>query len=185
MRKLKCLLFLLASLAALVNDVFAKEEVDENFDRLFTTSNERKKLDHAREQGLLYKKSSDLENDLNTNDQKHAANPSAVKMSGIILRADGKAQVWVSGKPLYTSLIQLKANKKTSANLRIPLSGKSISLKPGQVISDGKAKESYYFVTQSSSPSLTIVEVKSVSSSSISSSSVSSQASENAQTKTP
>ncbi len=111
-----------------------------------------------------------------------------MKLSGIILRADGKSQVWVSGQPLYSSLKQLNANKNNSSDLRIPLSGKLISLKPGQVIENGKAKEAYYVVTQSSMSSQAVVEPKVVNSSSVSSvasSSVSSQAGGNAQIKTP
>lgn len=166
------------------------DEVDnENFDRLFTSHAERKNLDKLRKQGLLYKKPvSDV-----IDENKPTVEKRELKVSGIILRADGKAQVWLSGQPLYSTLKELNASKETSANLRIPLEGKSIALKPGQVLSNGKAKEAYYFVTHSSVSSQALLEPQAqsvvsssiVSVSSTASSSVSSQGDHHAQTKTP
>jgi hypothetical protein len=172
----------------LSSNILANESFEEDFNRLFTTATERKKLDLAREQGRLFKKSSITEIDSTHTENQPVTKSSPMKVSGIILRADGKAQVWISGQPLYRSLKQLNADKKVSSDLRVPLSGKSISLKPGQVLLNGKAKESYYFVTRSSVSSQAIIETRpTTSSSSLSaaSSSVSSQADENAQTKKP
>jgi hypothetical protein len=173
--------------------VYAGNGDKENFDRLFTSQSERQKLDNLRKQGLLYKKPvSDA-----IDENKPVAKRHELKVSGIVLRADGKAQVWVSGEPLYSSLKKLNATKNTSADLRIPLEGKSISLKPGQVLENGKAREAYYFVTHSSVSSQALAEPQpqpqpqSVMSSSIASvssvasSSVSSQGGNHAQTKSP
>jgi hypothetical protein len=189
MKTLGHFLTLLISSSLLMSSVLlAEDSAEENFGRLFTTPSERQNLDLAREQGRLFKKPSETV-DMASTDGQSLKKPAPVKMSGIILRADGKAQVWVSGQPLYSTLKQLNTDKNNSSHLRIPLSGKSISLKPGQVLANGKAKESYYFVTQSSSASSQVaVEplVQSSSSvSSVSSSSVSSQAGGNAQVKTP
>jgi hypothetical protein len=175
------LLILFISTSLLANEVD-----QENFDRLFTSHNERQKLDKLRQQGLLYKKSiSDV-----IDENKPLVRNRELKVSGIVVRADGKAQVWLSGQPLYSSLKELNTSKETSANLRVPLAGKSISLKPGQVLSNGKAKEAYYFVTQSSVSSQTLLEpqaqsIVSSSIASVSSSSVSSPGSGHAKTKAP
>lgn len=169
----------------------AKDISEENFNRLFTTPAERARLDLARTQGKLFKKSVDASDSVSVEGQSNNK-PSPLKVSGIILRADGKAQVWVSGQPLYASLKQLNSDKNNSSDLRIPLSGKSISLKPGQVLANGKAKEAYYFVTQSSVASQSAVETPRMSSSSVSSavpsntsSSVSSLGNKNDQIKAP
>jgi hypothetical protein len=165
--------------------ILAKDSYEENFNRFFTTPTERKNLDLMREQGRLFNKSTDNP-DATSSGGRPIKQVSPVKFSGIILRADGKSQVWVSGQPLYSSLKQLDTDKNNSSSLRVPIAGKSISLKPGQIIFNGKAKESYYFVTQSSASSQAVVEPKVANSSSISSvasSSVASQAGVNAQIK--
>jgi hypothetical protein len=163
----------------------------ENFDRLFTSQSERQKLDSLRKQGLLYKKP--VSDAIDENENKPVAKLHELKVSGIVLRADGKAQVWVSGEPLYASLKKLNTTKNTSADLRVPLEGKSILLKPGQVLENGKAKEAYYFVTHSSVSSQALMESQPqsavsssvVSVSSVASSSVSSQGGNHVQTKLP
>jgi hypothetical protein len=169
--------------------IYAGDGDKENFDRLFTSQSERQKLDNLRKEGLLYKKPvSDA-----IDENKPVAKRHELKVSGIVLRADGKAQVWMSGEPLYSSLKKLNTTKNTSADLRVPLEGKSISLKPGQVLENGKAKEAYYFVTHSSAASQALAEpqVQSVVSSSIASvssiasSSVASQGGNHVQTKLP
>jgi len=173
----------------------AQDKPEENFNRLFTTSAERARLDLARKQGKLFTKSVDASDSVSIEGQSHNK-PSPLKVSGIIMRADGKAQVWISGKPLYLSLKQLNADKNSSSDLLVPLSGKTISLKPGQVLSNGKAKEAYYFVTRSSSSSQVSVASQSLAESviqavnntsavSASSSSASSRAGEHVKTKTP
>lgn len=191
-RAMKNILFIYIMLVIAI-PVCAGDIDKENFDRLFTSQSERQKLDYLRKKGLLYKKPvSDA-----IDENKPVAKHHELKVSGIVLRADGKAQVWVSGEPLYSSLKKLNTTKNTSADLRIPLEGKSISLKPGQVLENGKAKEAYYFVSHSSVSSQALVEPQpqpqpqsvvssSVASvSSMASSSVSSQGGNHAQTRSP
>lgn len=141
--------------------VYAEEAEKENFDRLFTSHAERQKLDDLRRKGLIFQKPSV---EAITEGENKPLNPKRpLKVSGIVLRADGKAQVWLSDKPLYTSLKDLNLARNKSSDLHVPLPDKKISAKPGQVIENGKVKEAYYFVnhqasasSQSSTPDISI-----------------------------
>jgi len=127
----------------------ANDTSPENFDRLFTSHAERQKLDDLRRQGQLYKEPLSAMETLPSD--KLVTKKNELKVSGIILRADGKAQIWLSGQPLYSSLKQFNSSKDKSSNLRIPIAGYGVSLQPGQVLSSGKIKESYFFVLSQSS----------------------------------
>ncbi|MES2824441.1 MAG: hypothetical protein V4732_12620 [Pseudomonadota bacterium] len=127
---------------------------DVSFGRLFTTPEQRKSLDEARRRGGLRLAPQIVGVDESTTDlpllaKQQIAQP--FKLSGVLLRADGQHQVWVSGEsgkaenPDFSR--KILGNTLHSANVKVPLQGnnRAAILKPGQVwLPDSdRAEESY------------------------------------------
>ncbi len=124
------------------------------FSRLFTTPEQRKILDSARRQGgstRVAQLTGVDENTTNTTLQPNRQTAQPFKLSGVLLRADGQHQVWVSGEggkqesPAFGR--KILGDVSQSANVKVPLQGtnQAAILKPGQVwIPDNhRAEESY------------------------------------------
>lgn len=124
------------------------------FGRLFTSPQERARLDLQRQQhGFSKPIITDISADhTDTNAASMPAQPQSYRLSGILLRADGQQQVWINGKlqPLQKQR-GVSSNQKnsmpSSATLRVPVKqqDQSVQLKPGQVWSHNnhKTTESY------------------------------------------
>lgn len=104
------------------------------FERLFTTADERRQLDQARQQGKV---SNEFSPGVDAPILLKAARRE-VRLSGFVRRADGKNMVWIDGKS------ELSAGKDDttaahgrviSKSLQVPLQfeRRSATLKPGQV----------------------------------------------------
>lgn len=120
------------------------------FGRLFTTPQQRQALDEARRTGGTIRpqvsgvdESSTAPTIINT--------PQPIKLLGVLLRADGKNKVWLSGgSNTFENTVNNRAivgNISQSANVKVPLRGfnNAAILKPGQVWSPtkGRAEEAY------------------------------------------
>ncbi len=124
------------------------------FGRLFTSPQERALLDLQRQQhGFSKPIITDISADpADTNAASMPAQPQTYRLSGILLRADGRQQVWINGKlqPVQKQR-GVSSNQKnslpSSATLRVPVKqhDQSVQLKPGQVWSPNNRKttESY------------------------------------------
>jgi hypothetical protein len=127
---------------------------DVSFGRLFTTAEQRKALDEARRRGGLTRAPQiagvdEKATDASAQTTHQIAQP--FKLSGVLLRADGQHQVWVSGEsgkqenPDFSR--KILGNSLHSANVKVPLQGnnRAAILKPGQVwLPDSdRAEESY------------------------------------------
>lgn len=127
---------------------------DASFGRVFTTPEQRKSLDEARRRGGLTRAPQiasvdDKATDVPVQTKQQIAQP--FKLSGVLLRADGQHQVWVSGEsgkrenPDFSR--KILGNTLHSANVKVPLQGnnRAAILKPGQVwLPDSdRAEESY------------------------------------------
>lgn len=125
------------------------------FGRLFTSPQERALLDLQRQQHGFSKPTiiTDISADpADTNAASMSAQPQNYRLSGILLRADGRQQVWINGKlqPVQKQR-GVSSNQKnslpSSATLRVPVKqqDQSVQLKPGQVWSPNNRKttESY------------------------------------------
>ena len=123
------------------------------FERVFTTPQQRSALDNARRNGSLKRTSQISGVDENTTSAPQANNQPAqpFKLSGVLLRADGQHQVWVSGEsgrrenPTFNR--KILGDISQSANVKVPLQGshQAAILKPGQVWlpNNQRAEESY------------------------------------------
>ncbi len=130
---------------------------DLSFGRLFTTPEQRKTLDEARHRGGLTRPQ------ITGVDESPVLTPSEVnnriiqplKLSGVLLRADGQHQVWVSGgngrleNPAFNH--KILGDILQSANVKVPLQGVNhvAILKPGQVWipNSQRVEESYRLAT--------------------------------------
>lgn len=127
---------------------------DASFGRLFTTPEQRKSLDEVRRQGGLKSTPQVTNTDDNatlaaTQINQQPAQP--FKLSGVLMRADGQHQVWVSGEngkrenPDFSR--KILGSISQSANVKVPLQGnnRAAILKPGQVWlpDSARAEESY------------------------------------------
>lgn len=124
------------------------------FERLFTTPQQRSALDSARRHGSLRREPQISGVDENLTTAPMQANHQLAqpfKLSGVLLRADGQHQVWVSGEsgkresPTFNR--KILGDISQSATVKVPLQGSNQAaiLKPGQVwIPDNRrAEESY------------------------------------------
>lgn len=109
---------------------------DASFGRLFTTSAQRHALDEARHNGG-YARSHISGVDENSN--REAGAVPLIKLSGVLMRADGQHQIWING---VSQTNQTNHNKRIivgsilqSASVKVPLRGSHSEaiLKPGQV----------------------------------------------------
>ena len=118
------------------------------FDRVFTSRAERAQIDNARRDGLLH---GEIEPPALS-----AAAPPPVKVSGLVLREDGKHMVWVDGKS-ELSRNESNANVEIDSPIvplvQVPLraDGKARTLRPGQVwvIESNEVKEPFEVIEKS------------------------------------
>lgn len=116
---------------------------EEGFGRLFSIAAERKKLDILRQNQKLIVVSPQK----NTRLQPVAVElPDPITLQGYVKRSDGSTTLWVNNKAVLENstqddveigrLSKQKSSSKNgsdSLNVRIPVTGKNIRLKPGQV----------------------------------------------------
>lgn len=120
------------------------------FGTLFTTPQQREALDKARRSGgTIRPQVSGV--DENSTTSPIANTPQPIKLMGVLLRADGKNKVWLSGgSNTFENTVNNRAivgNISQSANVKVPLrdGNNAAILKPGQVWSPskGRAEEAY------------------------------------------
>jgi hypothetical protein len=126
------------------------------FKRLFTTPRQRQILDDWRARGGLKqsKVSGVDENKTNAEAEQIIDSGQPVKLSGILLRADGKNAIWLNGAlektPEGSNVNNIRGNRLQSATIKVPLRSNESGaiLKPGQVwMPDGqKVEESYQLI---------------------------------------
>lgn len=122
------------------------------FGRLFTTPRERALLDAQRQQHGFSEPLITSVEVASTSDIAPVDTQQSIKLSGILLRADGQQQIWINGKlQPQQKKINIKQNTKavmpTSATLKVPIQKQNqhTTLKPGQVwvLGSRKTTESY------------------------------------------
>lgn len=106
--------------------------------RLFTTPQQRHKIDAFRKGksvGITHEQSS----------------PTDVNVQGMVIRSDGKSTVWVNGKSTLESSrvggvdVKLNSLNHKTDSVTVVINNKAVRLKPGQVWSEdsGKVTDSY------------------------------------------
>lgn len=132
------------------------ERKDESFNRLFTTPQQRQILDEWRAHGGLKKShvSGTDENKADLEIEPVVDPGQPVKLSGILMRADGRNAVWLNGsleKPTEGSAHTIRGSKLQSASVKVPLRANEPGaiLKPGQVwVPDGQQVKEAYQIPQ-------------------------------------
>ncbi len=141
------------------------------FGRLFTTPEQRKTLDEARRRGGLTRPQITGVNESSVVTPAEASNRvvEPLKLSGVLLRADGQHQVWASGgngrleNPAFNHKIW--GDILQSANVKVPLQGANHAaiLKPGQVwIPNSQRVEESYRLATPKQPTVSELAVKPV-----------------------
>jgi len=116
---------------------------EDNFGRLFSSAAERKKLDTLRQNQKLIVVSPQK----NTLSEPVADElPEPITLQGYVKRSDGSTTLWINNKTVQENSTQddveigrlskqknSTKNGSDSLNVRIPVTGKNIRLKPGQV----------------------------------------------------
>ncbi len=140
----------------------AQAASDIAFGRLFTTPEERKALDKDRPRGgVVRAQQSGIEQHLGSDTVEGSRNDSQpIKLAGVLLRADGQHQVWVSGgngqreNPDFAR--EILGDIVRSAQVKVPLhgAGREAILKPGQVWlpNSQRVEESYRWFTPKPTP---------------------------------
>ncbi|HEY9277270.1 MAG TPA: hypothetical protein VIO87_03610 [Methylotenera sp.] len=114
-----------------------------DFGRLFSSSAERKKLDILRQKQKLIVVSPQQ----NTRLEPVADElPEPITLQGYVKRSDGSTTLWINNKAVQENSTQddveigqlskqknSAKNSSDSLNVRIPVTGKNVRLKPGQV----------------------------------------------------
>ncbi len=116
---------------------------EEGLQRLFTTREQRQKLDSLRFIPNLHT------NEIDSSPTSLPKLPTKIKFNGLIKRSDGKSIVWVNGrKHLFRQGFVVHLDKLDALQLPITLShpNQLINIKPGQVINTnkGKLEEGYH-----------------------------------------
>ncbi len=107
-------------------------------DKLFTTSNQRQKIDNFRKGKSI-------------GSVREQVSPTDVKVQGIVTRSGGKSTVWVNGQSTLESNtvggVRVSPGRIDSNTNKVSVSvnNKSVRLKPGQVWSEdtGQISDSY------------------------------------------
>lgn len=136
MRKL--IISLVGLCCILPTSSFAAYFEEGSLGRLFTTPQQRHKIDAFRKG-----KSVGI-----THDQ---TSPADVKIQGMVIRSDGKNTVWVNGKSTLDSSrvggvdVKLNSLNHKTDKVTVVINNKVVRLKPGQVWSEdsGKVTDSY------------------------------------------
>ncbi len=116
---------------------------EDDFGRLFSSSAERKKLDILRQNQKLIVVSPQQSTRLETVADEL---PEPIMLQGYVKRSDGSTTLWINNKAVQENstqddveIGQLSKQKNSakngsdSLNVRIPVTGKNVRLKPGQV----------------------------------------------------
>lgn len=137
------------------------ESNEAGFGRLFTTPEERKLLDsHRKKYGFLKPIVTGVDAEAKGADiTPIAAQSQSLKLSGIVLRADGQQQIWINGK-LQPQQKKMNINQNTnalmptSATLKVPIQKQSqrTILKPGQVWVPGSRTTTESYLLPESRP---------------------------------
>ncbi len=117
------------------------------FDRVFTSRVERVQIDNARRDGLR-------QGEFEPSALSAAAPP--VKVSGLVLREDGKHMVWVDGKSELSrdepsGNVEIDSPIVPLAQVPLRVDGKARTLRPGQVwvIESNEVKEPFEVLEKS------------------------------------
>ncbi len=120
----------------------------ETFDRLFTTTEQRRFLDRKRLNGDTGDNVELITNNPKTSVDNVIEKPE-VRLSGVLLREDGRNMVWVNGQSELSTRQDktVKANKPKSGSISVSVHSqqRSARLKPGQVwlLDQRRVEESY------------------------------------------
>lgn len=117
---------------------------DADFGRLFSTAQERSRLDNLRQQRTL--QTARQQDASPTTDAAAAEPPPPITLQGYVKRSDGAATVWINNQPVQenSALEQVEIGQLTksrhsskdaseSLTVRIPATGKNLHLKAGQI----------------------------------------------------
>lgn len=140
------LVFILQAL--LINKVSAE---DLPFGRVFTSPEERKKLDGLREKIALDANfvNEEIAAAAKASPASEAPKKEDIQLSGYILREDGSAMIWINGRSELSGLnsqeVKTTTPRANQAQVTVRMQGKARSLKPGQIWSLNKDRvlESY------------------------------------------
>ena len=119
------------------------DQLEVPFERLFTTSAQRRLIDHPDQQGEAV-----IIN--NVTRQTSVSPPKQVELSGVVLRSDGKHMVWINGESeLSQTHDSVNARplwvRKDSIKVPVRTQQTTVQLKPGQVwLPDKKRVEEQY-----------------------------------------
>ena len=136
MKRLTRVSFMLLCVCSIQSNAAMFEE--NALDKLFTTSNQRQKIDAFRKGN-------------NIGAVREQVGPTDVKIQGIVKRSNGKNTVWVNGQSTLESntVGGVRVNSGTidsrTNKVAISVNNKSVRLKPGQVWSEdtGQISDSY------------------------------------------
>lgn len=119
------------------------QAAEDDFGRLFSSSAERKKLDILRKNQKLTVVSPERNAPLQP---EVDALPESITMQGYVKRSDGSTTLWINNKAVQENSTQddveigrlskqknSAKNASDSLNVRIPVTGKNVRLKPGQI----------------------------------------------------
>lgn len=115
------------------------------FGRIFTTSEERKILDHWRRTGNM-PQNEEISAAVPKTQQESALKK--IELSGFILREDGSSVVWVNGKSVLSpskDAVKTSSPRSSGGSISVYHDGKRARLKPGQawMVEDNTVKEVY------------------------------------------
>jgi|GEM_PF-1495459 len=131
--------------AIAAEDTTSNQPVDDDFGRLFTAQYERNLIDKARLSGgfVPAKVTGINDNSVTSSDTQ----TQSIKVLGVLLRADGKNKVWLSGASDPSNNIvngrSIIGNINQSANVKVGVNNGTI-LKPGQVWSPLTGRQESY-----------------------------------------
>lgn len=116
---------------------------DAEFGRLFSTAQERSRLDNLRQQRTLQ---TARQQDASPTAPTSAEPPPPITLQGYVKRSDGAATVWINNQPVQenSALEQLEIGRLSKSRhsskdyseslaVRIPATGKNLHLKAGQI----------------------------------------------------
>lgn len=88
---------------------------DSAFGRIFTTPQERRDLDKIREKKTINERKSSIDSTitLKTDSEIDTMTDVSIRLSGVIIRSDGKEQIWVNGQPIQPEqMLEVEVLKK-------------------------------------------------------------------------
>jgi hypothetical protein len=135
------------SFALAAENTTSNQLVDDDFGRLFTAQFERNAIDKARLSGGFVPAKVTGINDDSAASSNTVQPAQSIKVLGVLLRADGKNKVWLSGASDTSNNIvngrSIIGNINQSANVKVGVNNGTI-LKPGQVWSPLTGRQESY-----------------------------------------